>query len=165
MKFAIPRIWREPIDHSSNCYFCMVDPSKCWAGKNASALTYLDLPSSITPVPHCPELPVPTPLERKHPSSEEEVHVEDPDYNLRGAAGEINPYYPNQRDLNNLIRDFGLTKLNAEFLTSRLHEDILDVECCYQGAYKKKMMEDYIWRLIHESNLHYSHKSQKITRF
>ncbi|XP_058889662.1 uncharacterized protein LOC131739473 [Acipenser ruthenus] len=28
MKFAIPRIWREPTDHSSNCYFCMVDPSK-----------------------------------------------------------------------------------------------------------------------------------------
>ncbi|XP_076325272.1 uncharacterized protein LOC143233190 [Tachypleus tridentatus] len=27
MKFAIPRIWRELTDHSSNCYFCMVDPS------------------------------------------------------------------------------------------------------------------------------------------
>ncbi|XP_076308217.1 uncharacterized protein LOC143223736 [Tachypleus tridentatus] len=28
MKFAIPRIWREPTDHSSNCYFFMVDLSK-----------------------------------------------------------------------------------------------------------------------------------------
>src|SRR6218665_2707815 len=26
MKFAIPRIWRQTTDHSSNCYFCMVDP-------------------------------------------------------------------------------------------------------------------------------------------
>ncbi|MGH0136926.1 UNVERIFIED_CONTAM: hypothetical protein FKN15_008500 [Acipenser sinensis] len=62
MKFAIPRIWREPTDHSSNCYFCMVDPSKRRTGKNAPAITYPDLPSSIAPVPHCHELPVPTPL-------------------------------------------------------------------------------------------------------
>ncbi|XP_076312154.1 uncharacterized protein LOC143225883 [Tachypleus tridentatus] len=65
IKFTIPRIWHEPTDHSSNCYFCMVDPSKCQAGKNASAITYLDLPSSIAPVLHCPELSVPTLSERK----------------------------------------------------------------------------------------------------
>ncbi|XP_076344912.1 uncharacterized protein LOC143244332 [Tachypleus tridentatus] len=59
-KFAIPRIWREPTDHSSNCYFCMVNPSKYQAGKNASAIMYPDLPSSIALVPHCPELPAPT---------------------------------------------------------------------------------------------------------
>ncbi|XP_076310214.1 uncharacterized protein LOC143225157 isoform X2 [Tachypleus tridentatus] len=46
MKFAIPRIWHEPADHSSNCYFCMVDCSK-----NASAIMYLDLLSSIAPLP------------------------------------------------------------------------------------------------------------------
>ncbi|XP_076348414.1 uncharacterized protein LOC143246083 [Tachypleus tridentatus] len=38
MKFTIPRMWRESIDHSSNCYFCMVYPSKRRAGKNASAI-------------------------------------------------------------------------------------------------------------------------------
>ncbi|MGH0125014.1 UNVERIFIED_CONTAM: hypothetical protein FKN15_077232 [Acipenser sinensis] len=65
MKFAIPRIWREPTDHSSNCYFCMVDPSKRRTGKNAPVITYPDLPSSITSVPHCYELPVPTPPERE----------------------------------------------------------------------------------------------------
>ncbi|XP_076365929.1 uncharacterized protein LOC143254903 [Tachypleus tridentatus] len=86
MKFAIPRIWREPTDHSSNCYFFMVDPFKRQAGKNTSAIMYPDLPSSITPVPHCPELPVPTPPERKQPSSEEEVDVENPNYNVRGSA-------------------------------------------------------------------------------
>ncbi|XP_076366609.1 uncharacterized protein LOC143255203 isoform X2 [Tachypleus tridentatus] len=133
MKFAIPRICDKPTDHLSNYYFCMVDPSKCWAGKKASAIMYLDLPSSIALVPHCPELPVPTPPERKQPSSEEssksqeEVDVENSDYNFRGAAGERNPYYSNQRDLNHLIRDLGLTKSNAELLTSRLKEwDLLD---------------------------------------
>ncbi|XP_076314883.1 uncharacterized protein LOC143227311 [Tachypleus tridentatus] len=120
MKLSIPRIWHELTDHSSNCYFCMVDPSKRRAGKNASAITYLGLPLSIAPVPHCPELPVPTLSERKQPSSEEnskseeKVDLEDPDYNFRGAAGERNPYYPNQRDLNDVIRDLGLTKSNVE---------------------------------------------------
>ncbi|XP_058873513.1 uncharacterized protein LOC131724780 [Acipenser ruthenus] len=128
MKFAIPRIWREPTDHSSNCYFCMVDPSKRRTGKNAPAITYTDLPSSIAPVPHCHELPVPTPPEREQPSleesskSESEEDVVDPDDNFRGGAEERNPYYPNQKDLNNLIRDLGLTKSNAELLTSRLKQ-------------------------------------------
>ncbi|XP_076340350.1 uncharacterized protein LOC143240947 [Tachypleus tridentatus] len=112
MKFAIPRIWREPTDHSS---FCMVGLFKRRAGRNASVIMYPDLPS-----PQCHELPLPTPPERNQPSSEEssksedEVDVEDPDYKFIGAAGERNPYYPNQRDLNDLIRDFGLTKSNAE---------------------------------------------------
>ncbi|XP_076353401.1 uncharacterized protein LOC143248679 [Tachypleus tridentatus] len=84
------------------------------------ALRNVGLPSSIAPVPHCFELPVPTQPERKQPSSKEsskaevEVGVENPDYNFRGTAGEGNPYYPNQRDLNDLIRYLGLTKFNAE---------------------------------------------------
>ncbi|XP_076361827.1 uncharacterized protein LOC143252893 [Tachypleus tridentatus] len=133
MKFAVPRIWREPTDHSSNCNFCMVAPSKYRAGKNSSVIMYPDLPSSIAPVPDCFELPVPTLPKRKQPFSEEsskskeEVDVEDPDYNFRGAACERHPYYPNQRDLNDLIRDPGLRKSNAELLTSRLKEwDFID---------------------------------------
>ncbi|XP_076329709.1 uncharacterized protein LOC143235436 [Tachypleus tridentatus] len=67
VKFTILRIWREPTDHSRNYYFCMVDPSKCRTEKNASAIMYPDLPSSIAPVSHCSELPVPTLPERKQP--------------------------------------------------------------------------------------------------
>jgi hypothetical protein len=133
MKFAIPRIWREPTDHSNNCYFCMVDPSKRRTGKNAPAITYPDIPSSIAPVPHCPELPIPTPPEIQQPSSEDssksesEEGVIDPDDNFRGGDDETNRYYPNQKDLNDLIRDLGLTKSNGELLTSRLKQwNLLD---------------------------------------
>src|SRR5271163_2951357 len=133
MKFAIPRIWREPTDHSSNCYFCLVDPSKRRTGKSAPPIMYPDIPSSIAPVPHCPELPVPTPPERDQPSSGEssksdsEEDIADPDYNFTDAAEERKPYFPNQKDLNDLIRDLGLTKSNAELLTSRLKEwNLLD---------------------------------------
>ncbi|XP_076361237.1 uncharacterized protein LOC143252648 [Tachypleus tridentatus] len=139
MKFAIPSMWCEPTDHSSNFYFCMVGPSKRWACKNASAIMYPDLPSSIAPVPYCPKHPVLTLPERKQSSSEEEVDVEDPDYNFRGAAGERNPYYPNQKDLDTLIRDLGLAKSNAKTI--------------------------HIWELIRENDLHYSRKSRETTHF
>lgn len=132
MKFAIPRIWREPTDHSTNCYFCMVDPSKRRSGKNASLVAYPDIPSSIAPVQHCTELPIPAPPERNQPSSEEsgtsdfeQEDVTDPVYSASG--GETKRYYPNQKDLNDLIRDMGLTKSNAELLTSRLKQwNLLD---------------------------------------
>ncbi|KAL6480999.1 hypothetical protein MHYP_G00090790 [Metynnis hypsauchen] len=110
MHFAVPRIWREPTDHSTNCYFCMVDPSKRRTGKNATPVTYPDIPSSIAPVPHCPELPVPTPPDRATPPSEEssrsdtQEDVEDHDFSSC-ADEERKPYYPNQKDLNDLIRD------------------------------------------------------------
>src|SRR6218665_2547837 len=66
MKFAIPRIWPQPTDHSSNCYFCMVDPTKRRTGKNAPQIVYPDIPSSSTTLP---KLPVPTPPKRDQPSS------------------------------------------------------------------------------------------------
>ncbi|XP_058890837.1 uncharacterized protein LOC131740095 [Acipenser ruthenus] len=162
MKFAIPRIWREPTDHSSNCYFCMVDPSKRRTGKNAPAITYPDLPSSIAPVPHCHELPVPTPLEREQPSleesskSESEEDVVDPDDNFRGGAEERNPYYPNQKDLNDLIRDLGLTKSNAELLTSRLKQwNLLDESV--QVADQRKRHQPFSRFFTRQDGLYFCH--------
>ncbi|KAG8234719.1 hypothetical protein J437_LFUL014827 [Ladona fulva] len=55
-------------------------------------------------------------------SSESKDEVSDPDENFRGGTEGSNPYYPNQKDLNDLIRDFRLTKSNAELLMSRLKQ-------------------------------------------
>ncbi|XP_051552787.1 uncharacterized protein LOC127440312 [Myxocyprinus asiaticus] len=162
MKFAIPRIWQEPTDHSSNCYFCMVDPSKRRTGKNAPAITYPDLPSSIAPVPHCYELPIPTPPEREQPSleesskSESEEDIADPDDNFRGGAEERNPYYPNQKDLNALIRDLGLTKSNAELLTSRLKQwNLLDESV--QVTDQRKRHQPFSSFFTHQDGLCFCH--------
>ncbi|XP_053960401.1 uncharacterized protein LOC128864672 [Anastrepha ludens] len=131
MKFAVPRVWREPTDHSSNCFFCMVDPSKRRTGKKASPIMYPDIPSSMAPVPHSSGLPVPTPPEKEQvsscesPDSKSEEDNEGEGFNL--LADNRNPYYPNQKDMNDLIRDLGLTKSNAELLTSRLMQwNLLD---------------------------------------
>ena len=48
MKLAIPRIWRQPTDHSSNCYFFLVDPTKRRTGKNAPQSVY---PIFLLPLP------------------------------------------------------------------------------------------------------------------
>ena len=132
MKFAIPRIWREPTNHTNDCYFCMVDPSKRRTAKKASAIVYSSILSSIAPVPHSDQLPVPIPTRcQDSVSADESITDEDDitidDYVLNSNLEKIKPYYPNQQDLNDLIRDLDLTKSNAELLTSRLKQwNLLD---------------------------------------
>ena len=111
----------------------MVDPTKRCTGKNAPRIVYPDIPSFIAPVPHCLELPIPTPLKRGQPSSgdssksDSEEDIGDPDYSFTDAVEERRPYLPNQKATNDLIRDLGLTKSNAEILTSRLKQwNLLD---------------------------------------
>ena len=132
MKFAIPRIWRKPTDHSTNCYFCMVDPSRRRSGKNAPPIQYPDIPSSIAPVKHCADLPIPIPPASGTQTSTQDSNTSDTDEDDKDPVYAPCPenkerYYPNQKDLNDLVRDLGLTKSNAELLTSRLKEwNLLD---------------------------------------
>ena len=111
----------------------MVDPTKCHAGKNAPHNVYPDIPSSIAPVPHCLKLPIPTPPKRDQPSSgdssksDSEEDIGDPDYGFTDVVEERRPYFPNQKDINSLIRDLGLTNSNPDLLTSRLKQwNLLD---------------------------------------
>ena len=61
MPLAIPRIWRELTNHHDDCYFCMVDISKYKKTKDRKKIVYPSIPSSIAPVNHGPELPIPQP--------------------------------------------------------------------------------------------------------
>ena len=72
MKFPISRIWCEPTNHTNDCHFCVVDPSKRRFGKNATAIVYPSIPSSIAPVPHSDQLPVPIPTCCQDPVSADE---------------------------------------------------------------------------------------------
>ena len=88
MPFAIPRIWREPTNHHDDCYFCIVDISKYKKGKDRrTAIVYPSIPSSIAPVPHCEDLPIPTPpslnvIPDTDPSSED---IDDVKFNVAGS--------------------------------------------------------------------------------
>ena len=100
MKFAIPRIWREPTNHTNDCYFCIVDPSKRRTGKNAPAIVYPSIPFSIAPVSHSDQLPVPIPTRSQDPVSVDESATDEgditiDDYVLNSNLEEKKPYYPN----------------------------------------------------------------------
>ena len=48
-------VWREPQNHVTNCYFCMVN-TKDVGKKNRHKISYPSIPSAIQPVPHLKNL-------------------------------------------------------------------------------------------------------------
>ena len=61
MSFAVSRVWREPQNHHDDCYFCMINISKCCKVSGRRTMTYPSIPSLIAPVPQSEILPVPKP--------------------------------------------------------------------------------------------------------
>ena len=47
----------------------------------------------------------------------------------------------------------------------RFHQDVKSFEKHYKGQYNESMMGDYIWNLVHESELTYNRQSRKKTSF
>ncbi|XP_047479758.1 uncharacterized protein LOC125032572 [Penaeus chinensis] len=114
LKYSNPRVWLEPTDHSTNCFFCMVDVSRRRKGKTVAGVDYPDLPSSIAPIPHCSK------VQDKYSDDDEERDVEDLEY-LHEVPEKV-PHFPKQNEVNGLIRDMGLTMSNAELFISRMKQ-------------------------------------------
>ena len=119
MPFAIPRIWREPINHQDNCYFCMVDISKYKKTKGRKKFVHSSIPSSIAPVNHGAELPIPQPLTTQAISSTSSKD-DDADFEVDTNCSSKDPHFPNQDELDDLSRNLDLTKAKAEILSFRL---------------------------------------------
>ena len=81
MKLGVPRIWCEPTDHLENCYFCMVVLTNIF--------DYPDLPSSLRPVKHCEELPVPNCPASVAPASSNSETDDDIVYDLSSIEVEV----------------------------------------------------------------------------
>ena len=58
MSFAIHRIWGEPTNQHNNYYFSMIDISKYKKIKEKYALQYLNILSSVAPVPYDHNIPI-----------------------------------------------------------------------------------------------------------
>jgi len=130
MAFAVPMVWREPTNHTDNCYFCLTPPIKAGLSmKKRGTVQYPNLPSAIRPIPHSDSLPVPTPPQNYELEVENEDSVEeeepnkpstshDPDF----AEKDDKPHRLSQAELSDLIRDLDLSKEKAELLGSRLQQ-------------------------------------------
>ena len=137
MLFAIPRIWREPTNHHDDCYFCMVNISKYKKTKDRKKIVYPNIPSSIAPVNHGSELPIPQPP-TTHAISPTSSEDGDADFEVDTQCSSKDPHFPNQNELYDLTRDLGLTKAKAEILSSRLKEWNLLAPSCKISKPRKR---------------------------
>jgi hypothetical protein len=114
-------IWREPKNHSDDCYFCCCDV-KGYNSKNKKVILYPNLPSALRPVVHGPEVPVPQPTEILEDASTNSSDSGGDDEEFQCHTESRSSQLFTQSELNDVIRDLGLLKEKAELLGSRLKE-------------------------------------------
>ena len=129
MPFAVPMTWREPTEHSINCYFCKLPPvGKGLSKKYKLTVQYPNIPSAIRPVPHGEGLPVPdAPESFSLESDEEEDETSGPEPSMSHDPDFVPSCSPEQHlitqgELNDLVRDLELPKSKAELLGFRLQQ-------------------------------------------
>ena len=121
MPFAIPRIWREPKNHDSDCYFCSVNLHS-FKGKRRS-ISYPNISSSIAPVSHdaCLEVPERAPLSGSCLELNEDVESSTSSESTDWCPDTGEEYHlPSQAELNKLISTLGLGIRKSEMLISQL---------------------------------------------
>ena len=119
IKFAIPMVWREPRDHITDCYFCLTDV-KGYTGKTRHLITYPHVNSVTRPVPHTDDAPKPRFVEPSDTASSSECEPMNTDSEFKGKL--TGPQTFCRAELNDLVRDLGLSKKQSELLASRLKD-------------------------------------------
>ena len=113
-------IWRDPKNHTDDCYFCAINLTGINKKKRKS-LIYPNLPSALRPVAHCDEIPIPVfkelpdvPNENLDVSFEEQANLNDNGFVPKSSE----PILFNQEEFTDLIRDLNLSKELPELLAS-----------------------------------------------
>ena len=125
LAFGVPMIWREPSNHSTDCYFCLSKVTG-FSYKTRASVKYPDIPSISKPIPHDP-VTCPIPLAPAEFTVDEETQEQ----NSPSSTSDSDYYQPvedrpnrlmTEAELCDLVRDLALTKGQAELLGSRLNE-------------------------------------------
>ena len=134
-EFNIPRLWLEPSNHLDDCFFCAVDLSrykKC-GKEGGDNINYPNLPSSCAPrVNDCELIEFGSGIQESETfniydqNSSQESCYSPP---TKKQCISANIHKPDQKELNDLIRDLGLTKEKGELLTSRMKSWNLVQQC------------------------------------
>ena len=131
-RFGIPMVWRVPQNHHDDCYFCAVNLNGVNL-KKKTTVTYPNLPSALQPIPHSDAIPIPVFTSFAETDSEENEDYDctqkDPEFDAShltappSATSRTDTVRRfNQEELNDLVRDLGLSKEKSELLASRLKE-------------------------------------------
>jgi hypothetical protein len=131
MPFAVPMVWREPINHP---YFCMVPPVTGGITKKKKwTIVYPNIPSGLRPVPHGERISVPEPPKEFTIDSDDkdeggstlgspELPTSTEPHISHGRSSAPQPHILTHDELNDLVRVLELSKSKAELLGSRLKQ-------------------------------------------
>lgn len=129
--------------------------------KNKDHIKYPNVSSVTKPVPYGSNNSVPSPTENAR--SDDDVEDDrnnddhnDDQYDLPVMVSEEKPQFLTQSDLNDLVRDFNLTKENAELLESRLKERNLLAEGTTFYWYRNREKNFLKFFSQHESLIFYN---------
>jgi hypothetical protein len=106
-------------NHINDCSFCCCDV-KGHNSKNKNVILYPNLPSALRPVVHGPEVPV-TRTSEDVSTNSSDSGGDDEEFQCH-TESQI-PQLFTQSELNDVIRDLGLPKEQAELLGPRLKEN------------------------------------------
>ena len=112
-------VWREPANHGTDYYFCVITLTGINRKKRIS-LKYPDLQSARRHVANCDEIPVPVFGELPDISDEDSAGVKENEEEVI-LDEDARHHFP-QMELNDIVRDLGLSKSSAKLLASRLND-------------------------------------------
>ncbi|CAN2390602.1 hypothetical protein PRIEUP_LOCUS639 [Pristimantis euphronides] len=114
-------VWREQENHTDDCYFCSCDV-KGYNSKWKYSISYPNLHSAISPIPHGTDIPVPkapATLEEIPSSDEGRIIPEPYDESSFDFEDDTRPKFFSQ-EMNDLVKDLNIPKDAAELFGSRL---------------------------------------------
>ena len=115
----------------------MVNISKYQKTKDTKKIVYPSIPSSIAPVNHSPELPIPQ-SPTTHAISSTSSEDDNADFEADTQCSSKDFRFPNQNELDDLTRDLGLTTAKTEILSSCLKEWNLLAPSCKISTPRKQ---------------------------
>lgn len=124
LQFGIPMIWREPKNHTDDCYFCATNING-FSMKNRHSIKYANVDSVSKPVCHSKTLPIPIPPIRKQ--QQDATHTPSSTTNQTTSSSAYShesggPKLFSQADLDDFVRDLNLSKIASELCASRLKD-------------------------------------------
>ena len=161
----LPMVWWEPRYHVTDCYFCTVN-TKGVGKKNRHKISYPSIPSAIRPVRHCEGLPVPVISafssceDSDHDQGEREGCKNEMVSESESFSDDTNrlsasePF--SQTELNDFVRDLGLSKKAAEIQATRLQvKHLLDDSA--KVSYFRKRDQSFVTFFSEQKQFGYCH--------
>lgn len=126
LPFMKPAIWSEPQNHQNDCYFCLTK-TRGFTKKNKNKVIYPNISCVKRPVyqftsKFLPPLPPTDDEEDRLSATTESTYATMGVSSHSFGSPTSKPYFPNQIDMNNLVRKLGLSKNKSELLASQLKE-------------------------------------------